>query len=247
MRKLTLGILISLTASSAAFAGNYSVELNAGGSNTDYVYDSDDSEKYIGGSVYFAPVSTDGKPLAEAAFLNRASNIYGKISHVEDDFDDATVSELGVEIYLPNSIFYGAFDYKHAQLDGRDNDDQWSAKLGITPVEGLLLTTSFIEDVDYDPNITAKYVYSMPGGQAISFNGMAYFADETLYSLGADYHVTPQTSFGFEYADVTDAPDSVETISLNAKHFFNESFYVAGKYTENDTADEFGLELGLRF
>jgi len=248
MKKITLGILISAAVVSNAHAEEYTVEVGGGVASTDSVGGSDASQMNIRGKLFFSPVETGNGPLAEAAFLNRASNIHANIIRAEDDYTKGTESKLGVEVFLPNTVFYGAFDYQHINIDNFDSTDSWTAKLGITPMEGLLLSTRFMKDVDYDPNVNAKYIHSLPGGQALGFTGDVYFGeDNTSYALGADYYITTQTSFGFEYRDITDAPDAAETITLRAKHFFDESVFIAGHYTENDLSDELGLELGVRF
>lgn len=253
MKKQLLGMAVSLALTSGAFAGDYDFEVRGGIANLDPDY-GDSIEQYgAGGTVYFNTVNTDKVPLAEAAFLNRTSNIYGDISYAENTGNDVTRTNLGVEVFVPNTILYGAFNYNMIDASGEDQD-AWSAKLGITPIEGLLLTTSTVEDVDYDPNIQAKYVMGLGGDQTLNLHGALNFSDSTtFYSAGMDYYFTTHTSLGFDYSDTTDSDtiDSVldvfESYTVRGKHFFDESVYLAAQYTHTEFANEVGLDVGVRF
>lgn len=249
MKKQLLVMTIGLAASGVALAEDYQVELE-GGIDRIEVDGADDSinQYNFAARYYFAPVDTSGKPLAEAAFLNRASNIVGAISHASEDGNDVTGTMVGGEFYIPNTMFYVAADY--VRLDGDFVDgDAWSVTGGITPIEGLRLTTTYVEDVDYDPNIAAKYVMLLNGDRALNLYGdVTVGDDDTFYTAGMDYYFTPKTSIGFVYEDATgDASDLAQEWGVNAKHFFTENAYGGVHYTTSDFADEVGFEVGMRF
>src|SRR5262245_33257940 len=88
MRHLrTLGPLLLLTlAPAAALADDYRFEVK--GSYDRAMPDSDEllgdpDVTALSGTWYFAPVSTDGVPLAEAAFLGRASSLSATLARLE--------------------------------------------------------------------------------------------------------------------------------------------------------------------
>lgn len=248
MKKQYLGVAVAMVLSSAALAEGYDVELRGGLDSFDPEY-GDSVELYrAGGTFYFNTVDSEGGPLAEAAFLNRASNMSAAFTYADNNGTDITSTNLGVEVFLPNSILYGAFNYSMVDVAGED-DDSWNARLGITPIDGLLLTTTKTQDVDYDPNIQAKYVMELAGGQALNLHGAINFADSTtFYTAGMDYYLTAQTSLGFEYSDATDrASDVFETYTVRGKHFFNETVYLAAHYTNTEFVDTVGVDVGVRF
>ncbi len=250
MKKQLLVTAVATIISAGAYAQDYDFELRGGMNNTDIDLPGADSiETYhLGGSYYFNTVSTENVPWGEAAFLNRASNIFGDISYSENTGNDVSSGKLGVEVFIPNTDIYAELNYLTVDSNG-DDDDRWQGSIGYLPVDGLLLTTTFTENVDYDPNVAAKYVMLLEGGTALNLHGgFTLMDDTTAYNAGVDYYFTEATSLGFEYSDLTDTfGQDVATKTLRGKHFFDDSFYLSAFYTDTKYVDTYGVELGLRF
>lgn len=131
----------------------------------------------VGGVSYFQRVNTNRGPLAEAAFLGKASGV--RLFYTRTDTEESLRDEnwiereenktddvlLNVEYYIPDSIFYaslGVAAQKQSSadkiiLEGRtytvDRDKgEWDyigiASAGITPVTGWLIWSSFHEGQD---------------------------------------------------------------------------------------------------
>ena len=111
MKKVLLATAIAALSISAAQA--YQVELNGG-----VLYNSTDipggnseiTGLGVDGTYYFNPVQAKSGPLAEAAFIERASNVRAGYGYAQnDDFDVKSDSfNVGGEFYVPNSDFYAA-------------------------------------------------------------------------------------------------------------------------------------------
>ncbi|MGD8175705.1 putative porin [Marinimicrobium sp. ARAG 43.8] len=234
MKMKSLAVATVLAASSGlAVAAPYQAEVGA--SYTDVEHGDGAFGMY--GEFHFNPVQTRNHPLAEAAFLERSTNVYAAAA---DDFDALTV---GGELYIPDTMFYvGArisrWDY------GNDDDTTVYATLGLTPIDGLLVTTEFSDD-GYDANIAAKYVTSLGGGNFINLEGQYYDGDYDDYvSVGADFYFDRTWSVG---AAATDNFGD-DQFTLRTEKFFTE--YVSGRlaYTDSDFAgDTFTIGAAVRF
>lgn len=242
MKKQVLSLTAAMAVSSFAVAGSYQAEVDGHLASVDV--DNGDNATLLGvmGTYYFAPVDTQGKPLAEAAFLNKASDVYASITSLNSDSGDITTTSLGAEVYIPNSIVYLGLDYTNVDYDYGD-DSHWSLTGGVTPIAGLRITTTYVEDDGYDFNVAAKYVTQLGGGQSVSFNGSFVDNDTNSYTAGFDFYFTRATSVGLQLAD--SGPNT--TYTLQGKHFFTETAFVGAYYTSSDASDTIGVVGGLRF
>lgn len=254
--KTILSTLV-LMASSTSFASTYNGELglkytdNGASLLNDTLPAEDVSTIQLHGIYNFSAVDTTNKPLAESAFLGKHS--YVRASHSEFDVDGGDGSDaqtIGVGFYIPNSIFYvGAEHYNF------EDEDDTQIEVGITPVNGLLISTShFTESDGYEPNIEAKYVRELAGDTAINLEaGFAQGeegedgepdADDELY-IAADYYFTNFFSVGAQVYDYGDS--SVYTI--RTRYFFNDQFSLTGEFgSDNETDDNsFSIGAALRF
>ena len=139
----------------------------------------------LAGTWYFAPVSTDNVPLAEAAFLGRASSLSASATQFDLLGTHLDAQGASVGYYIPGTMFYaGVGVSRDESLIGlsstsvlTEHNTTWSGTLGITPLDGLLLTTDFQEH-GYDPNITARYVGKLPNNHF--YAGSVNFADHDV-------------------------------------------------------------------
>lgn len=242
MKKQGLCAAVIMAVSGLATAGSYQAEV--AGKLGSYDVDGGDSSTVLGarGALYFAPVDTAGKPLAEAAFLSRAANVKAAIDFINGDNFDTTTTNLGVEVYIPRSIIYLGVDYNRVDTDNWD-DSYWTVTGGVTPIDGLLVTTTYNEEAGYDLNVAAKYVAKLGGQQAVNFYGSFVDNDENSYTAGFDFYFNRQASLGLE---ITDAGSNT-TYTFKGDYFFTETFFAGVYYANADSSDAIGAEVGLRF
>ena len=152
MKLKALAVATFALGSSFALADSYRADVSA-------IYDDFDGDiktTALAGAFYFKDVDTTGKPLAEADFLQKASNF--NVAASTSDFgasDNLDAVSAGVEFYVPDTIFYVAADVTNFSAGG-DSDTNWTATLGVTPIDGLLVTTQYDDDVDYKFNLQAN-------------------------------------------------------------------------------------------
>lgn len=206
--------------------------------------DDDADTKYINASatLYLDPVKENVGPLAEAAFLNRATNFYVYDTITEYYDDNAQDFGIGGEIYIPNSMFYAAASYNRHKDDG-NGDGTVTVKAGITPVYGLRLLTAYTEDEGYDLNMEAKYILDLPGAQALNLEAGFRDDDSNTITAAVDFYINSHSSIGV--ATVDTGADT--TYTFRGKHFFTNRFYVGGALTSADAGDSFEVNTGFRF
>ena len=268
MKKLAIAsaLLAALAVTGTAHA--YQAEVNAGYENTDIEDVGDLDTLFINGKYYLNGVQVKNAPLAEAAFLGKASNIgLGYANASGDGDEDIDVLGINGEFYIPNSQFYvsGAVN----QVDFGDEDNTgYSVEVGYLPIDGLLLAVG-AADENVDPvqvanygfmtnianattvgedtavSLRAKYVTQI-GNHFTNFEGVTYFGDETNYRLGADLYIDPTLSVGVSFADTT-ADDSDTIFGVRAQKFFTPAVAVGVNYSTTDDIDAFGINGTFRF
>jgi hypothetical protein len=232
IKALAAAIVLSMT-SGAVLAQDYQFDVGV-----DYT-DVEDGDGAFGAyaEYHFSPVDTADRPLAEAAFLTKSSNVYVRGAA---DFD---VANVGVEFYIPNSMFFVAADFQRTDFGG-GSDNTWSARLGITPIDGLLITTTVPEE-DYEVNLQAKYVTALGGNNFLNLE--ADYQDggdfDDSYSLFADYYFSRSFSFGVGYAEVFGS----DVYTIRTRNFFTETFSGELSYTDYDSGSAINVGASLRF
>jgi hypothetical protein len=243
-RKLLLSFLAVAPAcvSVSALADDYRGEVTLTADRTNPDGDFPDVDTFTAlGTYYLAPVHTDGLPLAEAAFLNRSGYVNAGAAHVDFGDGDADVYAANIGYYMPNTIFYGRLGVAHSEFSG-GGDTNINGTFGVTPIDGLLLTTDFDED-GWDPNITAKYVGKMANAHYYAITASAVDPDEgdTDVGLDFDYYLDNTFSVGAGYGSGSDS------WSLRAQKFFAPRFAVGGHLTTSDDGTGFGASVTWRF
>src|SRR5690606_10509246 len=136
MKKYLVSLAVCSAFSSFAVADDYHFDVVGLLGKADTDIGSDGTLLGAGIQYHFQAVDTSKGPLAEAAFINKSSNVSALQLHTDSDGDNFDATVLGAEFYVPNTMFYVGFDY--AIYDG-DSDDSWSIDAGVTPIEGLLV------------------------------------------------------------------------------------------------------------
>lgn len=234
MKVKTLPAILALSlVSSVATAENYRAEV--GLKYTDY--ENSDSTKLYG-EFHFSEVNTNSHPLKEAAFLEKSNNV--NAAYIAADGGDQ--QKIAVEFFI-GDWFYIAPAYTNTSPDVGSSDGVFSADLGLTPVNGMLITTSVPEE-DYEFNLDMKYVTPLSGGTALNVE-LGYQdggdGDDTI-SAGADYYFTSTFSLG---AKIADSADTAYTLRANC--FFTGKFQAGLGFTSADDADALYVDASFRF
>jgi len=169
----------------------YQAEINAAYENTD-IDDTDGVDTYaIGGKYYLNGVQVKNAPLAEAAFLGKASNIglaYANASTDEEGYE-LEIDTVGIngEFFIPNSQFYVAGSLNRAEITIEDDfikasDDNtgYAIEAGYLPINGLLLAAGVSKE-----NIDAHQVAKK--GFINTYSAASALADDTALTLRAKY------------------------------------------------------------
>lgn len=239
---------LSLVAIPVAFGATYQGELATAYSEIDLEDSSSDlSEFTLEGTYYFSQVDTLNRPLAESAFLQKASNVYvnGIYSRYRENDAEFNYSEktngygrlLGADFYIPNSVFYlgaGIAEFKvksewrddgSLERETEDWESQWYVKAGITPIDGLLVWSEFYEDLDVSDfwNLNAKYVMPIgASGQWLNLEARYESSedegdDAQALSIAGDYYLDSHLSIG---GGVTHYSYDSEYYSDNENEYF---------------------------
>ena len=170
----------------------YQAEINANYENTSFDGDSEDLDTFgISGKYYLNGVNTKNSPLAEAAFLSKASNIglgYAN-SSIDEDGADLEIDTVGLngEFFIPNSQFYvsGSLNRSEVTVEsefGKASDDNvgYALEAGYLPVDGLLNAAGVAKE-NLDPMYVSK------NGFIDTFSNISAVADDTAVTLRAKY------------------------------------------------------------
>ena len=184
----------------------YQAEINAGYENTDIDNLGDVDTFSIGGKYYLNGVQVKNAPLAEAAFLAKASNIglgYAHASIDDLEFDlgsfvgtntfivnaDLDIDNVGIsgEFYIPNSQFYISGNLNHTEITAKvlgaeesTDNTGYALEVGYLPINGLLLAVGAANE-SVDPVQVADY------GFIANLSNAVTVGDDTALSLRAKY------------------------------------------------------------
>ncbi|OAL77283.1 hypothetical protein AY606_11350 [Acinetobacter sp. SFB] len=158
MKKLGLAtaLLLAMTGAQA-----YQFEVQG---QSEYIDNTVNDKNFTGavqGTYYFKNVDSSKGPLAEAAFLNQASNVSVAYSYGEYDVDadetDFTAHTYGAkaEAYIPTRFVpaYASASYNHTKLDGKggqadDQGDRYALELGALVIPNFLVAVGYTSVAD---------------------------------------------------------------------------------------------------
>ncbi|MEG2272464.1 MAG: porin Omp33-36 [Acinetobacter sp.] len=149
MKKLGLAtaLLLAMTGANA-----YQFEVQGQAETIDAVA-ANDKDFSAGGQAtyYFKNVDASKGPLAEAAFINQASNV--AVAYNYGQFDEFESQNYGIkgEAYFPTSIVpaaYASLSYNAAFNDGKygfndDHGDRWALEVGSVVAPNFLVTVGY--------------------------------------------------------------------------------------------------------
>src|SRR6187431_2211026 len=255
-----------------ALAATYQSEISA--AYADINVSESSAEGYavgLEGKYYFAPVDTANHPLAEAAFIQKANNVYLTLGNSEfkyaGDRVDYYQRSLGVDFYIPNTMFYlgaGIEEYKAKRTWPSDDysdagsystkwDSTWLVKAGIAPVTGLLVWSEFTEDVDVSDawNINGKYVIPLSGEQALNIEASYEKSYDIVdkITVAADYYLDRNLSLGagFVNSSYEGSRHNDNDYLIRARQFFTDNASLELGYWDGEYESKLMLEGTLRF
>lgn len=156
MKKLGLAtaLLLAMTGAQA-----YQFEVQGQSEYIDNTVNDQDFSGALQGTYYFKNVDATKGPLAEAAFLNQASNIalaynYGE-SKEFGDRDVVHVYGAKAEAYVPTQLVpvYASAAYSHTIVDNKtgepnDNGDRYALELGAVVAPNFLVAVGYTSVAD---------------------------------------------------------------------------------------------------
>lgn len=226
-------------------------------------YDVDTDFKSVSGQWFFEKVDNSRHPLAEAAFLERASSISFAYETVDAwmganqetngifGFQQRGTVEIltgKIEHYVPDTMLYVGAMYNYRRLDtyGYDmpSDNDWGATIGLVPINGLLILTEYWDEAGYDPNIQAQYVVKLSEENAIRLEAGYHDVDvgDDRVTIGGDYYFDRTWSVGGWIENSFDTG-----VGLRTRKFFTDTFSVTADYYELDSYKSYGISASLRF
>lgn len=268
MRICNLSLSLLLAVSGASFADTFQFEVGGDFSSRDTDYGfmtvSDDVAN-IWGQFYFDQVETGGSAFLEAPFLQRSSKVLINHKRVNYDNGNTAVSLAKVDWYIPDTIFYVAPLYVNISADddvyGDDSsENSIGMSIGFTPVEGMLIKTTWFEDFDYSDNLSFKYVAEFGAGQALNMELDYEKSDEEYlddyWGIAFDFYFDPTWSGGVYFKSQTSLNDIAmgsgwivgkDTIGIRSTKFFTDQISLQASYAVSDTIDSWSLGVSYRF
>jgi hypothetical protein len=231
--------------STQAFSASFQAEVGVAYADLD----NDTTAIGIRGIGYFEAVNTDKHPLAEAAFLEDASNV--ELMHVmgtndEFDFDiDIDITALSLNYYIPNTDLFASAILMRTSVDAGpidDSENDWGISAGYSPIDNLLIKTTYFDDIDYEINLDAKYVHKLVNDTAVNVEASYAKADiDDSFGISADYYFNNKMSLGARVVSVADTD-----FGIQGKVFLADNFFIGASYLNGDSKI-IDIEAGVRF
>jgi hypothetical protein len=237
MKKTHLAMAIAAVFSVAGVAQAQDYQMEAGLS---YLDDGTISALAADFTYHIDTVTTADRPLAEAAFLGRNSNVSAFYLTPDDDAVEDTMG-LGVEWWFED--IYAAADFSD-----NDGDNDMTVRLGYMLQDGFLVYAGYNDDDAFAVStilLGTKYVadninVEVEVGQSDDVN------DTVSVSALADYYINNSFSVG---ASVDKAERGASSFGLHSRYFFTPvlSGEVMYEKTESNPDDLIGARVAFRF
>lgn len=261
--KKTLLAMMMFGAAAAAQA-DYQVEVGASYSITSEEYEYDDSRYDFdvdtdilaaSATFYFSPVITGGGPLAEAAFLSKASGIAVGYANGEADYDfdggndsyDFDAVSIAGHFVLPSPNLILEAAYAEGEDEFEDDFDAFKIGFGGYLTDRSTLMAEFSKQTFDDAGdedsidtftVTYRQLIQLSGERNLSIaphlSHVEYFGEDAA-EVGIDVAFYLNPSLGF-VAGVTggaiddeDGDFSRAESYIGVDYFVNESFQIGGK------------------
>jgi hypothetical protein len=223
----------------STYAEDFRVEVKGEYDSIDFDNFGDDAEVLTAtGTFYFKPVPTDGMPVAEAAYITRASyaSVVAQSVRVADDDVSAFAAEIGY--HIPNTIFFARLGIAEADFPGGDETNV-NGTFGIVPIPRLFFGTDFSDD-GWDPNLKARYAGQLSNSRWYAASVTLADPDEGNTDLGLEFDY---------YLDKFSLGAGINTSDLwvlRAEFTLPHGFALRGRIYGDDGSDGVGLTLTWR-
>ncbi len=255
--------LVLLTGSSVAMASNYQFDVGGGVQRLDFDTGGDIDTLFLDGEFHFmGAVNTSNRPLAEAAFLDRSSNVF--VRAARSDFGPADIDMVGagIEFYIPGDFFYARAEVSRASNGATETG--FMVMGGLTPIDGLRVSLGYADEfvpesagpffvpfgLDEAFILDAKYVLGLGGTSALNLEATITLEDNAdAFQLGADFYINRAISIGgaYTYVDIDNVGDT-HAFTLRGRFFITDSISASAQVGINDDDDlGFGVRGNFRF
>lgn len=255
---LSLAVACALGVSGAAMANGYQYELSVGYDRLDQTgpagYNGDTWS--ISGTYYLDVIDDSTGPLAEAAFLNKASFLNAQYGYLAKDLDGDAFSVGGEFVTENHGLIFGA---RYSWLDdaevrgfaGSTDSDVYELTVGKYLTDNTTARLSYqYGDIDgdlsdYKEETLGLNVRHLTGdigyGRYIAVEGDLQRSEvdvrggstykATLMGVGADLYVNRHFSFGAGYEYIV-GDDELEGdgFEVRARYHINPQFFVSANY-----------------
>lgn len=242
MKKLGLAtaLLLAMTGAQA-----YQFEVQGQSEYIDTTVNDKDFTGGVQGTYYFKDVDSSKGPLAEAAFLNQASNVSLAYNYAElgSNGFDVTAHNYGAkaEAYVPTKFVpvYASASYSHTILDAKnnqtaaleDNGDRYALEVGALATPNFLVAVGYTSAADQFAldafNVMSKGVVNAVGETATIGDDQDAITARTKYVGNID---GTNMAVGFEsglvYGDST-------AYQLKTDLYLNPKLSVGASYAES--------------
>lgn len=240
MNKLlsSLAILGTLTCAGTAYANAYHAEVEATAGFDQPQHGHAGSEYGVHAAYFLKQVDIHGVPLAETAYLDRASSISAHAHFANrGETDDATYG-VAAQVYVPNSKIYASAGFSQSREKEREHGIRrdldttyYNAEMGYSPVQGLLVAAGVKgyenkEQHGVNPTLRAKYVTQV-AGKFINLEAETSFGKLQEVRVAADYYINEGWSVGADF-NHNDVEDSAE-VGIKTRKFFTSQFSLEGR------------------
>lgn len=245
--------LAALAVSPAAALADYQSEISYNSFYRDFENGTEQSFGMFTYKYYLEQVSSDNKPLAEAAYLQRASSIEAGLSGTVYDYpggDELSGGAVGFaythmkkDSPLILSVLYetGTLDYSSGGFLAYQID---ITSLGLSA--GWFIDTATSVDVNY---VKHEYEYKPAVYSGNNFDATyLYLSAKTVKSLGGDTAVNVEGMFGqVEYANSA-ASASNTLLGIAADYYLDSRMSIGGLYQSEsgDSAEDEGTITTIR-
>lgn len=203
---LAVAVAAAFAAQGVAHAQDYQME-----AGVSYADDSNDSEIGLDFTYHIEMVKTADRPLAEAAFLGRNSNVSAFYVNPDDSNFEDTLG-LGVEWWFEDIYVAAAFS-------DTDGDNELGLQVGYMLDDGFLVYAGFSDSDSMDVSgisLGTKYVANSINLEAevVRYDDDS---DTTQFMVAGDYYINNNFSVG---ATVDKFERFAATYGLRSRYFF---------------------------
>ena len=260
MKKLALCILLATT-SSVVTAETYNIEADISFTTKDY-YDQDIDSSLLDATYYFNSIDDTKGPLAEAAFLNKSSELSLKYGYASQAYrkNDTTWGIAGR--YISDTGLLVAIDYTNRGITNITGDeyilDSGYLEVGTYITDESTLTLSYStnqnDEIDVDgiisntTSIRYNHLFLMENDTSIKLNaryGYTTYRDDkysdddfSIVDLSGDYYFNRQLSVGLDFVKFkTSQDEDAIRYGIKSSYFINDKVSFSGAWSITDIED----------